>query len=117
LVVDDHDELRKSLVRVVRTFGHEVAVAKDGLSALALAESFQPDCAILDLSLRGMNGIELGRRLRGMFPRERLYLIALTGFTDEHIREACLDAGFDAHLTKPGDINILAQLLGGDRGH
>jgi len=117
LIVDDHDELRKSLVRVVRTFGHEVAVAKDGLSALALAETFQPDCAILDLSLPGINGIELGQRLRAVFPRKQLYLIALTGFTDEHIREACLDAGFDAQLTKPGDINLLAQLLGGGRGH
>ena len=43
-------------------------------------------------------------------------MIALTGFTREDIREACLAAGFDEHLTKPGDIHKLAQLLGGDRG-
>jgi CheY-like chemotaxis protein len=90
-------------------------VAKDGPSALALAKSFQPDCAILDLSLPGINGIELGRRLRAGFPRERLYLIALTGFTGADIREKCLAAGFDEHLVKPGDIDKLAQLLGGDR--
>ena len=115
LIVDDHDELRNSLVRVVRTFGHEVAVAKDGPSALALAESFQPDCAIVDLSLPGMNGIELGRRLRKVFPRKRLVMIALTGFTGQDLREACLAAGFDEQLTKPGDINRLAELLGGER--
>ena len=72
LIVDDHDEVRKSLARIVRTFGHEVVVAKDGPSALALAERFQPDCAILDISMPGMNGIELGRQLRAVFPRERL---------------------------------------------
>ena len=113
LIVDDHDELRKSLTRVVRTFGHEVVVAKDGPSALALARSFEPDCAIVDLALPGMNGIELGRRLREVFPRERLYMIALTGFIGADIREECRAAGFDAHLTKPGDLNKLAQLLGG----
>jgi two-component system, OmpR family, response regulator len=80
-----------------------------------LAESFQPDCAILDLSLPGMSGIELGRRLRKVFPRGRLTMIALTGFTGTDIREACLAAGFDEHLAKPGDIEKLAQLLGGDR--
>jgi len=59
--------------------------------------------------------MELGRRLRAVFPRERLYMIALTGFTGEDIREGCLAGGFDEHLTKPGDIHKLAQLLGGGR--
>ncbi|HEU4894101.1 MAG TPA: chemotaxis protein CheB [Vicinamibacterales bacterium] len=114
LIVDDHDEVRRSLVRVVRTFGHEVADAKDGPGALALAERFQPDCVILDLSMAGMNGIELGRRLRKLFPRERLTMIALTGFTGRDLREECLAAGFDEHLTKPGDILKLEQLLRGE---
>jgi CheY-like chemotaxis protein len=99
----------------VRTFGHEVAIARDGPSALTLAERFQPECAIVDLSLPGMNGIELGRRLREVFPRERLYMIALTGFTGTDIRTECLAAGFDEHVTKPGDVDKLAELLGGDR--
>jgi CheY-like chemotaxis protein len=62
-----------------------------------------------------MNGIELGRRLREAFPRERLSLIALTGFADAAIRERCLAGDFDAFLVKPGEIDKLAQLLGGDR--
>ena len=115
LIVDDHDELGKSLSRLVRALGHEVEIAKDGPSALALAESFQPECAILDLSLPGMNGLELGRRLREAFPRERLCMIALTGFADEELREVCFTAGFDAYLVKPGDTATLAQLLGGNR--
>jgi CheY-like chemotaxis protein len=115
LIVDDHEEVGKSLARVVRTFGHEVVIARDGPSALALAESFQPECAILDLSLPGMNGIELGRRLRDVFPRGRLYMVALTGFADAGIRERCLAVGFDEHLIKPGEIATLAQLLGGNR--
>ena len=117
LIVDDHEEIGKALTRLVRAFGHEVAIARDGPSALALAESFQPDAAMLDLSLPGMNGIELGRRLREIFPRERLCLIALTGFADSDMRDACLTAGFDAYLVKPGDPAALEQLLGGNRLH
>jgi two-component system CheB/CheR fusion protein len=115
LIVDDHEEFGKSLVRLVRKFGHEVVITRDGPSALALAESFQPECAILDISLPGMSGIELGRRLREVFPRGRLYMIALTGFADADMRKGCLAAGFDAHLVKPGEIATLAELLGGNR--
>jgi CheY-like chemotaxis protein len=92
-----------------------VAVAGDGPTALALATAFQPECAIVDLSLPGMNGIELGRQLRQRFPRTQLYLIALTGYAGADIRDACLAAGFDAHLVKPGELTKLERLLGSDR--
>ena len=114
LIVDDHEEMRTSIARLVRVWGHEVALAADGLSALSLAEEFQPECAIVDMSMPGMNGIELGRRLRQRFPAARLCLIALSGYADADIRAGCIDAGFDAYLVKPGNIHELEQLLGGD---
>ena len=90
-------------------------LAADGSSALSLAEAFQPECAIVDLSMPGMNGIELGRRLRQRFPPAQLRLIALSGYAGADIRDACLAAGFDAYLVKPGDIAELERLLGDDR--
>ena len=48
-------------------------------------------------------------------PPAQLYLIAFTGYADADIRDSCLDAGFDMHLVKPGDINLLEKLLGSDR--
>ena len=96
MIVDDHEEIRASVSRLVRGWGHEVAVAADGSSALSLAEAFQPECAIVDLSMPGMNGIELGRRLRQRFPPAQLRLIALSGYAGADIRDACLAAGFDA---------------------
>ena len=62
----------------------------------------------------GMNGIDLARRLRQRFPPAQLSLIALTGYAGADIRDACLAAGFDAHLVKPGDIAELERLLGQD---
>ncbi len=114
MIVDDHQEIRASVTRLARTWGHEVAVAADGPSALSLAETFQPERAIVDLSMPGMNGIELGRRLRQRFPAAQLRLIALSGYADADIRDACLSAGFDAYLVKPGDIPELERLIGGD---
>jgi two-component system CheB/CheR fusion protein len=114
MIVDDHQEIRASVTRLARTWGHQVAVAGDGPSALSLAEAFQPECVIVDLSLPGMNGIELGRRLRRRFPASQFRLIAMSGYADAHIRDACLGAGFDAYLVKPGDVAELERLIGGD---
>ena len=114
MIVDDHQEIRASVTRLARAWGHEVAVAADGPSALSLADAFQPECAIVDLSMPGMNGIELARRLRQRFPAAQLRLIALSGYADADIRDACLGAGFDAYLVKPGDIPELQRLIGGD---
>jgi len=114
MIVDDHHEIRASVTRLTRTWGHEVAVAADGPSALSLAETFQPECAIVDLSMPGMNGIELGRLLRQRFPAAQLRLIGLSGYAGADIRDACLAAGFDAYLVKPGDIQELERLIGGD---
>jgi len=115
LVVDDEEDIRTSLARVVRSFGHEVATAGDGPAALALAETFHPDYAILDIALEGMNGIELARRLREKFPSDALFLIALTGFGDADRRDQCRAAGFDEYVVKPGEIDKLEQLLGAQR--
>jgi two-component system CheB/CheR fusion protein len=116
LIVDDHDEVRRSVARLVRAWGHEVAIAGDGPSALSMVESFQPDCAIVDISLPGMSGIDLARHLRGVFPPAKLYLIALTGYASADMRDGCLAAGFDAYVVKPGKIALLERLLGGDVG-
>jgi CheY-like chemotaxis protein len=115
MIVDDHKLVRNSVARLVRSWGHEVAVANDGPTALLLADEFKPDFAIVDFSLPGMNGSELARRLRQRYPPAQLYLIAFTGYADADIRESCLDAGFDIHLVKPADINLLEKLLGSDR--
>jgi two-component system CheB/CheR fusion protein len=114
MIVDDHQEIRGSVARLARAWGHEVAVAADGPSALSAAETFQPECAIVDLSMPGMDGIELGRRLRERFPAAQLRLIALSGYAEADVRDACLSAGFDAYLVKPGEIPELERLIEGD---
>lgn len=111
LLVDDHDELRESMTHLLRAWGHSVEVAVDGATALSALKSFEPDFAILDLSLRDMTGLDLARRLREAALSKQPYLIALTAFSDRRIRDVCLAGGFDAYLVKPEGIAELERLL------
>jgi CheY-like chemotaxis protein len=114
LIVDDHDSVRESLARLVRAWGHDVAVARDGESALVLAGTFKPEYAVLDLSLPGMSGMDLATRLRATFPAATLRIIALSAYAAGEMRDQCLAAGIDECLTKPREIERLEALLGAD---
>jgi CheY-like chemotaxis protein len=111
LIVDDHDGIRTSLARLVHAAGHQIAEASSGAEALTMARAFQPEFAIVDISMRGMSGVELARRLRAEHTAAPLRLIALTGYRDSDLRETCLAAGFDHYLIKPEGIQRLHAVL------
>ena len=112
LIVDDNDDVRQSLLPLVRSWGHEVAAAADGPSAITLAEEFGPQTALVDIGMPGMNGYQLARHFRAVPRYANLQLVAMTGFGREEDRKAALAAGFDIHLVKPIDFNELEALLG-----
>jgi CheY-like chemotaxis protein len=112
LIVDDDAGMRTSLTRLVRSWGHEIAVAATAEEALSLAETFRPEFAIIDVSLRGMTGVELARSLRQTYPPHRLHLIALTAYQEEGVRDECIAAGFDTFLVKPEGIAEMQGVLG-----
>jgi signal transduction histidine kinase len=112
LVVDDNRDSAESMAILLQLWGHETQVVHDGPSALAAAESHEPDVVLLDIGLPGMDGYEVARRLRERSDRSRLMLIALTGLGREEDRIQALDAGFDRHLTKPVSPEVLQEILG-----
>ena len=117
LIVDDREEVTSSLVRLLGAFGHETAVAHDAASGLERATAFGPDCAIVDLGLPDVSGLELARRLRAVFPADKLLLIAFTGSGGPRIDDECRAAGFDTCVIKPGNAGALEKLLqAGPRG-
>ena len=94
--------------------GYAVDVAFDGPSALSRAAAFRPTAVLLDIGLPVMDGYEVARRLRANQPDEEpLRLVAVTGFGLEADRQRSLDAGFQAHLVKPIDLERLHALLQG----
>jgi CheY-like chemotaxis protein len=111
LVVDDVVDAADTLARVLRFRGNTVHVANDGWTALELAARHAPDVAFVDLQMPGMDGLEVGRRLRAAPGAGRILLVAMTGFgqPDDHRQTAA--AGFDHHLTKPVDPAVVQDLL------
>jgi CheY-like chemotaxis protein len=96
---------------LLRLWGHEVAVAHDGPSALRAVEGQRPEVALLDISLPGMDGYELARRLRRQPGLEGTVLVALTGWGQEDTRRRSQEVGFDHHVVKPVDLSALQELL------
>ncbi len=109
LLVDDNVDGLEMMRVALESKGHDVQSARDASSAVALAAVTLPDVAVLDIGLPDMNGYELARALRATQPHLRL--IALTGYGQETDAEAALEAGFDAHCTKPVRIAALLDQI------
>lgn len=111
LLVDDSEDARFALASLLEMDGHHVRTAESGAQALDLLASWTPHLALVDLDMPGMDGLELARRLRAHPARARLKLIALSGRVSEAEKKAAIEAGFDAHLSKPVDMARLGRLL------
>jgi two-component system, sensor histidine kinase len=114
LIVDDNEDSAESMMMLARSWGHEVAVANDGPVALTLALTFQPDIAMVDIGLPGMDGYEVARRLRKASSDRDLYLMALTGYGRADDVRLAREAGFDEHLIKPTNLDELRRMLESD---
>ena len=111
LVVDDNTDSAESLALLLRIEGHLVETAHDGETAVAVAERFQPDAILLDLGMPGMNGYEVCQYIRQQPWGRSILMVAQTGWGQAQDRARTLDAGFDAHLTKPIDPEAIQEML------
>lgn len=108
LVVDDHAETAEGLAELITLWGYEAFTASDGPAALETATRVRPDVVLLDLTLPGMDGIEVARRLRAAPEGEATVLVALSGREPE---TDPADVAFDHRYAKPMDIATLERLL------
>ena len=111
LVVDDNRDAATSMALLLDVMGLDNRVAFDGASALDVAGTFQPDVALLDIGMPGMDGYAVARELRADPRHRNLVIVALTGWGGEADRQRTRDAGFDEHLSKPVDVHALRALL------
>ncbi len=112
LVVDDNRDAADSLSLLLRVLGHQVSTAYDGPSALERSREAGPEVVLLDIGLPGMDGYEVARRLRSDFDSNALLIVAMTGYGQEADRHRAIGAGFDVHLVKPVELEVLCELLG-----
>src|ERR1043165_4378878 len=106
LLVDDDAPIRRMLERTLTAEGYDVEAAADGGAALAAVERSLPDAIVLDVTMPGMDGLQVTRRLRAK--GLRVPILLLTARDAIHERVAGLDAGADDYLVKPFDVEGLS---------
>jgi len=111
LVVEDNVDVADSLAMVLELFGHRVQITHDGLAALAAVQANTFDIVLLDIGLPGMDGYDVAQRIRGELGPMTPALVALTGYGREEDKARARAAGFDQHLVKPVDPDVLGPLV------
>jgi CheY-like chemotaxis protein len=114
LLVEDNPDVCDSLRVILQLWGHQVEIAVNGDDGLKLARDLEPDLVVIDIGLPGLNGYEVARAIRQAATpwSKRVTLVALTGYGSDSDRQRALEAGFDSHLVKPVDPEVLAESLG-----
>jgi CheY-like chemotaxis protein len=111
LVVDDNRDTADSLALMLEALGHQARTAYDGARAIAVADEFRPDVILMDIGMPRFNGFQAAQRIRAQPWADRTVLIAITGWDRDEDRLCAKEAGFDAHLAKPVDLELLFRLL------
>lgn len=111
LVVEDMRALRTILARLLEKLGHRVQVAEDGLSALESMTQVTPDVIFSDISMPGMTGYDLAKKIRSLPHVSDTYLVAMSGYGQLSDRRLSKESGFNEHMVKPVDIAKLKEFF------
>ena len=107
LYIEDDNDSRRLVARVLRNSGYEVFLAADGLEGVTVAQSCQPHLVLMDLNLPNMDGRAVTTRLRSLPHLGAIPIVALTANHTPGNRELTLAAGCTGYLTKPIDVDAL----------
>ena len=111
LVVEDMKALRTIMLRLLEKLGHRVQVAEDGLTALEYMTQVTPDVIFSDISMPGMTGYDLARKIRSLPTLSGTYMVAMSGYGQLSDRNLSKESGFDEHMVKPVDISKLRDFF------
>jgi PAS domain S-box-containing protein len=111
LVVDDNHDAADSMAYMLEMMGASTRVVYGGPDAIAAVEAEVPALVLLDIGMPGMDGYEVARQLGRHPKRRQMILVALTGWGQSEDRQRTREAGFDEHLVKPAEIDVLEVLL------
>jgi PAS domain S-box-containing protein len=109
LVVDDNKDAADSLATLLEIDGQEVKAVYTAEAGLEEVDLFTPDLVLLDIGLPGMSGYEVVQRIKAAHPL--ISVVALSGYGRAEDKQRAAAAGFDAHLVKPVEFDVLKRLL------
>ncbi len=112
LICDDNVDGARTMALWLEMEGHEVRAANDGPAALEAARAWPPDVVLMDLGLaEPMDGVEAARQMRGDLGLADVFIVAVTGHGSDDDRRRTQEAGFDLHLVKPVEAQVMLEVL------
>ncbi len=111
LIIDDNRDAANTMAMLVEELGASTRIAHDATSGLQALDESVPDVVFLDIGMPGIDGYETCRQMRRRPSNKAPMIIAVTGWGQPQDKQRALDAGFDAHLTKPVELDALARIL------
>lgn len=112
LIVDDNAINLKLATDVLAWAGHTIANAEDAERALVAVRDFRPELILMDLSMPGMDGLTLTRRIKADPAMGRIPIVALTASAMKGDEARALEAGCDGYITKPIDTRKFPAQVG-----
>jgi len=109
LVVDDNPDMAETLADILELKGYTVHAAASGAEALEILQDQPVDILLTDVKMPGMNGLELYRETRKLYPR--LITIFMTAYSADELIQQGMAEGVKTILDKPLDMNFLVRLL------
>ncbi|NVM21733.1 MAG: response regulator [Desulfobacterales bacterium] len=111
LIVDDNQDSRELVVKILKTRGYQTIEAADGQEALEKAVEERPDLILMDRSIPKMDGYEVTRRLKSRREFKDIPIVALTAHAMRGDREKALEAGCEGYISKPINVRELPELI------
>ncbi|WP_198032469.1 response regulator [Aerolutibacter daejeonensis] len=112
LVVDDNRDSADTLAMMLRVLGQDAIALYDPLAVETAVDNYAPTLAFLDIGMPGRSGYEVARALRDRHG-DTLRLVAITGWGQPEDRARTREAGFEAHVVKPPDVDAIRRILAG----
>jgi CheY-like chemotaxis protein len=109
LIVEDNEQMRRMIVKLVRGLVEKTYECSDGVEALSAYRLHRPDWVLMDVKMKEMDGISATRQIRASYPEARIMIV--TDYEDADLREAARKAGACEYVTKENLLDV-CRILG-----
>lgn len=107
LLVEDNQDSRELVVKILKNKGYQIIEAIDGEEALSKTQAEKPNLILMDISIPKIDGFEVTKRLKSMDEFKNIPIVALTAHAMKGDREKFISSGFEGYISKPIDIHEL----------
>ncbi|MDQ7786335.1 MAG: response regulator [Thermodesulfovibrionales bacterium] len=111
LVVEDNQDSRELVVKVLKNKGYQMIEAEDGEEAIQKALTERPNLILMDISIPKIDGYEVVKRLKSMEEFRDTPIVALTAHAMKGDREKFISAGFEGYISKPINVREFPELV------